>query len=71
MFHMRPMLITNPADDPAFRDFVETSLDGLVDTTLSQTILRTRYPDAVVRPRDLSGVQLTVWYVYRDGRWVS
>jgi len=33
--------------------------------------LRRSYPDAVVRPRDLSNEPYVVWYVYRDGHWVA
>jgi hypothetical protein len=36
-----------------------------------QAILRTRYPDAVVRQRGLAGERLDVWYVYRDGHWTG
>jgi hypothetical protein len=32
--------------------------------------LRTSYPSAVVRPRDLANEPFVVWYVYRDGHWV-
>jgi len=68
---MAPMLITNPANDAGFRRFAEASLGDLVDTTTLQAILQTRYPDTLVRARDLSGERIIVWYVYRDGRWVS
>jgi hypothetical protein len=36
-----------------------------------EAMLRDSYPRAVVRPRALSGETLVVWYVYRDGHWVS
>ena len=68
---MAPVLITNPPDDVRFRDFAEASVGEPAETTRLQAIIRTRYPEAVVRARDLSGEQLTVWYVYRDGRWVA
>lgn len=35
-----------------------------------EAILRTRYPDAVVRPRELEAEETVVWYVYRDGHWI-
>ena len=41
------------------------AIDGLA------AALRTRYPNAVVRLRNIDGELDEVWYVYRDGRWVS
>lgn len=35
-----------------------------------EAILRSRYPTAVVRPRELEGERAEVWYVYRDGHWI-
>ena len=32
--------------------------------------LRSRYPGAVVRRRELAGEHLEVWYAYRDGHWI-
>jgi len=67
----RPALITNPADDVAFRDYAEAALqEGQSDAELQQT-LRRDYPRAVVRTRDLAGERQVVWYVYRDGHWVA
>ncbi|HET7030115.1 MAG TPA: hypothetical protein VFI34_06365 [Candidatus Limnocylindrales bacterium] len=66
----RPTLVVNPPDDGDFESFVAE----LVETTrASQQLehrLRARYPRAIVRPRDLAGERLQVWYVYRDGHWV-
>jgi DNA-binding transcriptional LysR family regulator len=66
----RPVLVLNPRMD---RQFVAAA-DGIVDDGVVaagelQARLRLRWPDAVVRPRGLSGEQPTMWYVYRDGRW--
>jgi hypothetical protein len=67
----RPILILNPGDDAAFAGYAQelASVGGLTPEAL-QRGLRERYPGAAVRPRDLSSERTTVWYVYRDGRWV-
>jgi hypothetical protein len=67
----RPVLITNPADDVAFRDLAESTLGEGQSVAEFQHILRRRYPKTVVRPRDLAGERAVVWYVYREGRWVA
>ncbi len=68
---MRPMLIVNPASDRAFRELAESALSPSDDPQALQDRLREHYPKAVVRARDLSGEEVVVWYVYREGRWVS
>ena len=67
----RPTLVTNPADDVAFRDAAETALREGQSVADLQAILRQAYPQAVVRARDLAGERPVVWYVYRDGHWVA
>ena len=67
----RPIVVVNPSTDSAFREMV----DRFVATGASrpddlEAVLRTRYPDAVVRPRELAGERFDVWYVYRDGHWI-
>lgn len=42
---------------------------GIDDPAILQVRLRERYPDAVVRPRELSSEPVVIWYVYRDGHW--
>jgi hypothetical protein len=66
----RPSLITNPADDLAFRDDAEAALREGRSIEDLQTILRRDYPRAVVRSRDLAGERPVMWYVYREGHWV-
>lgn len=68
---MRPILVVNPRTDASFVEFVREQLDGpLADDPLALQIrLRERYPDAVVRVRELANEPSIVWYVYRDGRW--
>jgi hypothetical protein len=67
----RPSLITNPADDVAFRDHAEAALREGQSVAELQLILRRAYPRALVRARDLEGERPVVWYVYREGRWVA
>jgi hypothetical protein len=66
-----PALFVNPIDDAAFVAEVERSVaDGIVDAADLERRLRQNYPQAIVRPRDLSNEPFVVWYVYRDGHWV-
>ncbi len=66
----RPVLIASPRDDRAFRDLAEQLVADGADTPVAlQVALRPRYPQVVVRPRELSAESEVVWYVYRDGRW--
>jgi hypothetical protein len=67
----RPSLITNPADDIAFRDRAEAALQEGQAVAELQQILRRDYPRAVVRARDIAGERPVVWYVYREGHWVA
>jgi hypothetical protein len=67
----RPTLVTNPADDVAFRDAAEAALHEGQSVADLQAILRLAYPGAMVRARDLAGERPVVWYVYRDGHWVA
>lgn len=67
----RPTLVTNPADDVAFRDAAEATLHEGQSVAELQEILRRAYPRTVVRARDLDGERPVVWYVYRDGHWVA
>jgi hypothetical protein len=67
----RPIVVVNPSNDAGFRETV----DRFVTTGGSrpddlEAVLRTRYPEAVVRPRELAGERFEVWYVYRDGHWI-
>lgn len=69
---VRPTLVPNPVTDRGFVSYAE----GLVDEArLSmaefEARLRVRYPRAAVHARELAGERITVWYVYRDGRWTD
>ena len=69
---MRPILILNPRQDPAFVQRVRgIETEGLERPEDLVEALRSEYPDIVVRPRELSSEPAVVWYVYRDGRWTS
>jgi hypothetical protein len=65
-------LVLNPRSDAAFVAFAEAVLaDGVTMPDAFQDRLRKRYPRAVVRQRELASEQFTIWYCYRDGRWVQ
>ena len=66
-----PALFLNPADDLAFVGEVEGLMEaGVAEASELERRLRQSFPDAVVRPRDLSNEPFVVWYVYREGHWV-
>ena len=66
----RPVLIASPRDDAAFREFAEKLVaNGATAADALEVALRVRFPQAVVRARDLAGERALAWYVYRDGRW--
>ncbi|HET7471863.1 MAG TPA: hypothetical protein VFJ71_01950 [Candidatus Limnocylindrales bacterium] len=66
----RPTLILNPPDDRDFGTFVRSMVEMVPGPEELEFRLRERYPRAIVRPRDLSGERMQVWYVYRDGHWI-
>ncbi len=67
---MRPILILNPRSDAQFVALVsELMTDPIDQPSALEARLRARFPDAVVRRRELSSEPTEVWYVYRDGRW--
>ena len=66
----RPTLILNPPDDHDFGAFVRSRVEKEPGPEQLEARLRERYPRAIVRPRDLAGERIQVWYVYRDGHWV-
>jgi hypothetical protein len=67
----RPTLVLNPPDDEDFRSSAERLVEsGIVEPTELQESLRLRWPNAVVRRRELAGERVQIWYVYRDGHWV-
>ena len=68
---MRPTLVLNPRHDDAFEAMAGTLVDGTASPAELEAGLRTRYPNTVVRARDLSSESGEVWYVYREGRWIG
>lgn len=69
---MPTALVLNPRSDAAFVAFAEAVLaDGVTMPHDFQDRLRERYPRAVVRQRELASEPFTIWYCYRDGRWVQ
>jgi hypothetical protein len=67
----RPVIVANPAGDRRFRAQIDAGiLAGARSPDTLEAILRTRYPNAVVRPRELAGERVPVWYVYREGHWI-
>jgi hypothetical protein len=67
----RPIIVANPPGDADFRALIDRSLVSGVEAPQNlESILRTRFPKAVVRPRELSNERFDVWYVYRDGHWI-
>jgi hypothetical protein len=67
---VRPLLIVNPRSDIRFVQLVaELTTSAGRDAADLQASLRTVFPDAVVRRRELSSESTEMWYVYRDGRW--
>jgi hypothetical protein len=62
----------NPSADEDFASFATWLMDqGAVAPDTLEARLRERYPSAVVRPRELAWESQVVWYVYREGRWIS
>lgn len=69
---MAPTLILNPRHDAGFVAAAEAIVsDGVGSPALLEERLRRHYPHIVVRPRELTGETFTIWYVYRDGHWIS
>lgn len=67
----RPILIAIPVDDSKFASRAQQILsDGVSGPAALQAALRIDYPKAIVRARELSSEPQTVWYVYREGRWI-
>lgn len=67
-----PLLVINPPMDIDFVRACRAAVDGHPGPPEAlEATLRQRFPRAVVRARALSSETITVWYVYRDGHWVS
>ena len=67
-----PRLVINPRQDAGFVEACSLAMQAAPPVPRAlQEALRSDYPQATVEPRALSGEPLRVWYVYRDGHWVS
>lgn len=64
-----PMLVINPANDGEFGAHVKSLLPQVNSPNALEEALRPQYPQVVVHRRELSSEPITIWYVYRDGRW--
>lgn len=65
-----PTLVTNPVEDTAFAALARSLVgDGASTPEELEAMLRLRYPNAVVRRRELASEAIEIWYVYRDGHW--
>ena len=63
-----------PSSDATFHDVVSAALaaDPTIDSPAGlEDALRRTYPEAHVRPRELSGELVPTWYVYRDRDFVT
>lgn len=65
---VRPRLFCFPSSDRVFAAVVEDVASRLALTSPDELMdaLRRRYPHTSVRPRQLTGESVTVWYVYRE-----
>ena len=66
-----PALLTNPADDGAFREEALAALHLHITPAGLEAALRRRYPRIAVHVRELVHEPFVVWYVYREGRWLG
>jgi hypothetical protein len=68
---MSHVLRVNPRSDSAFVALVDRIDSEAAGPEVLEQRLRDTHPEAVVRPRGLSGESIEVWYVYRDGHWTD
>lgn len=67
-----PRLVINPRQDAGFVEACALAMATAPPVPRAlQEALRGDYPRTTVEARALSGEPLRVWYVYRDGHWVS
>ena len=62
-------VVINPVTDAEFEAHVKSLLPEVVTPESLEEALRPQYPRVVVHRRELSSEPITMWYVYRDGRW--
>jgi hypothetical protein len=71
MAAVAPTLFINPRRDAEFVDRVTSEAASAASPDDLRSRLLGRYPNVVVRQRSLEGERGEVWYVYRDGHWVT
>jgi len=65
------VIIVNPASDSELAEIARGLVaEGDWTPETLQANLRLTYPKVVVHRRELSGEQVDIYYVYRDGRWI-
>ena len=64
-----PTVVLNPATDTEFEAHVKSLLPNMTSPESLEEALHEQYPRVVVHRRELSSEPMTIWYVYRDGRW--
>lgn len=64
-----PTVVINPATDTEFEAHVKSLLPDVSTPESLEEALHEQYPLVVVHRRELSSEPITIWYVYRDGRW--
>jgi len=63
-------LIVNPRSDVRFVQLAaQLTAEIVTQPGDLEAGLRSEFPNAIVRRRELSSEPTEVWYVYRDGRW--
>lgn len=68
---MRPVLVINPRHDDGLRERANQAVaDGARSPQALAAALRQDYPQVVIHRRELAGERTSVWYVYREGRWI-
>ena len=72
-----PIVVTIPSSDASFQAAVEAALQALAGATDRpsprglEAAVRRVYPQALVRPREITAETLQVWHAYRDGRYTG
>jgi hypothetical protein len=68
----RPRLVILPQRDRGFVRHVEALLaSGIREPAELEATARAAYPEIAVHPSELSGLPRPIWYVYRNGSFVS
>ncbi len=67
-----PLLMINPSTDRELGQLARgLVIDAQATPETLEAALRPLFPRLVVHRRELSGEDVQIWYVYREGHWVS